>query len=411
MEPFTTAIAAEVAETAKEIYDAAKDIKRTYDVSKQMKTVAESEGKEQLSAISRVSTSVAKDIETGDLNSNEKSTLTKDVQVFSEPPVESNFPSKMSGEVFFDEMPQLEGKGETLPTLSGDVFYEKEPGQLELNDPFETRTISEDRMHEQPQKVETIVREQIKDKLPSKEDLDRMMDSGEEITLGELREQRPDIADYIDNMKNRLGNNDYAQSISIYQTKEEEFIIIGHDERTNELSNYVHIKDKDVYCWAGNAKGDGHLNEFANNTDGMLPNSKYHFENVVYDTDDKGRVSDIYEHHAPERQTDRNEGRGNLKPISDAKDGRSTDVGGHFVAHNVDGPTEAINIVPMDEQFNNGKEWKSMENEICEAYQNDKVSFVHKHIEYSDESQRPSHIDVDYKIAGEEVKHRSYDLP
>ena len=160
MEPFTTAIAAEVAETAKEIYDAAKDIKRTYDVSKQMKNVAESEGKEQLSAISRVSTSVAKDIETGDLNSNEKSTLTKDVQVFSEPPVESNFPSKMSGNVFFDEMPQLEGKGETLPTLSGDVFYEKEPGQLELNDPFETRTISEDRMHEQPQNVETIVLEQ-----------------------------------------------------------------------------------------------------------------------------------------------------------------------------------------------------------------------------------------------------------
>lgn len=305
-----------------------------------------------------------------------------------------------------------EQSNELPPNMTEEVEANTEQNDLteEKREKF-SEEIGDYRILDQSQSVETIVREQIKDKLPSKEDLDRMMDSGEEITLGELREQRPDIADYIDNMKNRLGNNDYAQSISIYQTKEEEFIIVGHDERTNELSNYVHIKDKDVYCWAGNAKGDGHLNEFANNTDGMLPNSKYHFENVVYETDDKGRVSDIYEHHAPERQTDRNEGRGNLKPISDAKDGRSTDVGGHFVAHNVDGPTEAINIVPMDEQFNNGKEWKSMENEICEAYQNDKVSFVHKHIEYSDESQRPSHIDVDYKIAGEEVKHRSYDLP
>lgn len=45
MEPITTTIA-----TAKEIYEAAKTIQKVYNVSKEMKTVAESEGKDQIMA-------------------------------------------------------------------------------------------------------------------------------------------------------------------------------------------------------------------------------------------------------------------------------------------------------------------------------------------------------------------------
>ena len=58
MEPVTTAI--KVAEIAKKGIEVAKKIQKVYDVSQQMKNVAESEGKEKLQAISKVATSASK---------------------------------------------------------------------------------------------------------------------------------------------------------------------------------------------------------------------------------------------------------------------------------------------------------------------------------------------------------------
>ena len=58
MEPVTTAI--KVAEIAKKGVEVAKKIQKVYDVSQQMKNVAESEGKEKLQAISKVATSASK---------------------------------------------------------------------------------------------------------------------------------------------------------------------------------------------------------------------------------------------------------------------------------------------------------------------------------------------------------------
>lgn len=58
MEPVTTAI--KVADIAKKGIEVAKKIQKVYDVSQQMKNVAESEGKEKLQAISKVATSASK---------------------------------------------------------------------------------------------------------------------------------------------------------------------------------------------------------------------------------------------------------------------------------------------------------------------------------------------------------------
>lgn len=246
------------------------------------------------------------------------------------------------------------------------------------------------------------------DSLPSLDEMNRAIENGREISLDELRESRPDVAEYIDKLKERLGDNEYADSIKIYKCENGDIILKGTDNRPFQESNYAVIRGRDIYCAAGNAKGDGHLNEFANNAT-YIPGCRYHFENVIYEINEKGQVTKTHEHHVTERHTDRNEERGNLKAVADAKGGQSNDVGGHIVAHNIDGPTEAINILPMDSDFNNGKDWKSMENELLQAYQDGGDFEVDRQITY-DETGRPCQIEITATINGE-MKHWTFDLP
>lgn len=227
-----------------------------------------------------------------------------------------------------------------------------------------------------------------------------------EISLANLSMERQDVFDYIVKIQARLGN-DYSNSIKAYKVGDDEYILKGSDDRPQEQSSFAFVKGKDVYCWSGNTNGDGHLNEFLNN-ERMMPHCKYHTENTIYVTDDKGRVMDTYEHH--EKGTVNRFGRPDLKDVLDSKGGGRNDVGGHIVAHNVDGASEAINIVPMDENFNNSGSWKSMEAEIHDAYQNGKESYVHRHLEYEGDSLKPSSIDVEYEI-DEQKKEKHFDLP
>lgn len=230
-----------------------------------------------------------------------------------------------------------------------------------------------------------------------------------EISLANLSIERQDVFDYIVKIQARLGN-DYSNSIKAYKVGDDEYILKGSDDRPQEQSSFAFVKGKDVYCWSGNTNGDGHLNEFLNN-ERMMPHCKYHTENTIYVTDDKGRVTDTYEHHDAKNNTiNRNDSRPELKSVSDSKGGEPDDVGGHIVAHNVDGATEKINIVPMNKDFNNGGEWKSMEAEINDAYQNGKESYVHKHLEYEGDSLKPSSIDVEYEI-DEQKKEKHFELP
>lgn len=252
--------------------------------------------------------------------------------------------------------------------------------------------------------------ENYDDKIPALDEIKDLIESGRELSYDELKDMRPDLADYIDKMRDRLGHNEYADSVKVYLSDDGDIILAGKDDRSYQESNYAVVRGKDIFCHAGNARGDGHLNEFANNTDGYVPNAKYHFENATYVTNDLGQVTTVYEYHITERHTDRNEGRGELKSVSDAKGGLLNDVGGHLVAHNIDGPTESINILPMNEDFNNGGEWKSMEGEFLNEYQNGRSFTVKKEIVYDPETGRPSHIDVTAEM-GNGVKHWSYDLP
>ena len=83
---------------------------------------------------------------------------------------------------------------------------------------------------------------------------------------------------------------------------------------------------------------------------------------MYYKTDSIGRVCRTYERHTTKRATDRDDARGDLSKIAKSKGGMNGAVGGHIVAHNIDGPMEAINILPMDYTFNNEGDWKAMEN-------------------------------------------------
>lgn len=235
------------------------------------------------------------------------------------------------------------------------------------------------------------------DRLPSLEELEELRDSGKAMSLNELRTE---IADYVTSMKSRLDNM-YSSSIKAFQTSAGNVLLVGYDDRTRQESNYALIKGRDVFCYAGNARKDGHLNEFINNTDGYIPNSIYHLENVSYLTDSIGRVYCTYERHITERQTDRNESRGELKSIALQKGGKDGYVGGHIVAHSIDGPTEAINILPMDEEFNNSGDWKNMEKLFLDEYQHHRSFDVRRKITYQNQTQIPINIDVDAIIQGE----------
>lgn len=241
------------------------------------------------------------------------------------------------------------------------------------------------------------LQEFFNDSLPSLEELEKMRDSGKEISLNELG---TDIANYVHSIKCRL-DNPYSSSIKAFLTSDGSVLLAGYDDRTRQESNYALIKGRDVFCYAGNARKDGHLNEFINNTDGYIPNSVYHLENVSYLTDNIGRVCCTYERHITERQTDRNESRGELKSIALQKGGKDGDVGGHIVAHSIDGPTEAINILPMDEEFNNSGDWKDMEKLFLDEYQHHRSFDVRRKITYQNQTQIPINIDVDAIIQGE----------
>lgn len=249
------------------------------------------------------------------------------------------------------------------------------------------------------------LQEFFNDSLPSLEELEELRDSGKEMPLNELR---TDIANYVHSIKCRL-DNPYSSSIKAFLTSDGSVLLAGYDDRTRQESNYALIKGRDVFCYAGNARKDGHLNEFINNTDGYIPNSVYHLENVSYLTDNIGRVCCTYERHITERLTDRNENHSELKSIALQKGGSNSDVGGHIVAHCIDGPTEAINILPMDESFNNGGIWKEMENLFNNEYQSHRNFDVRRIIAYQGQTQMPIRIDVDAIIQGE-YKNWPFDL-
>ena len=206
----------------------------------------------------------------------------------------------------------------------------------------------------------------------------------------------------------KLGKDTYfSSSIEFFVTPSNILII------KSRLSDFVIdttiIEGDCVICNAGGLKKDRHLNEFINDCTAMSLMT-YHVDGAfIFKTDSLGRTISSLENLHSARNIDRR-GHSSFDEITFAKDGKATDVGGHIVANNVNGPTEAINIVPMDSSFNNSGEWKSMEKMIQDAFYYKNEVQVKKELFYPGESKRSNKITVNILIDGEESNY-SFDLP
>lgn len=238
-------------------------------------------------------------------------------------------------------------------------------------------------------------------------DIDNLLPTAKQISCEELS-TFPEFEKLWGRRTSKLGKDTYfSSSIEFFVTPSNILII------KSRLSDFVIdttiIEGDCVICNAGGLKKDHHLNEFINDCTAM-PLMTYHVDGAfIFKTDSLGRTVSSIENLYSARNIDRR-GHSSFDEITFAKDGKATDVGGHIVANNVNGPTEAINIVPMDSSFNNSGEWKSMEKMIQDAFYYKNEVQVKKELFYPGESKRPNKITVNILIDGEESNY-SFDLP
>lgn len=141
--------------------------------------------------------------------------------------------------------------------------------------------------------------------------------------------------------------------------------------------------------------GDTQPNAFLNNVF-QLPATIIKVDNYDYFTDNQGSVIKIIERYPYIHYQDRDEKRGSYRDVVREKGGTPEDQGGHLVANSIGGPSEAINIIPMPEQFNTGKEWTSMETYINNLIRNNNLfeGTIQTKIKYkNNSSQLPKYIE------------------
>jgi len=237
--------------------------------------------------------------------------------------------------------------------------------------------------------------------------IDDLLSTAKQITSEELS-TFPEFEKLWDRITYRLGRESYfSSSIDFFVTPSKILIV------KSRLSDYVIdttiIDGDNVICNSGGLKKDRHLNEFINDCIAM-PLMVYHVDGAfIFNTDSLGRTISTLENLHSAKNIDRR-GHSSFDEITIAKDGKANDVGGHIVANNVKGPTEAINIVPMDSSFNNSGNWKSMEKIIHDAFFYKNEVIVKKELFYYSDSKRPNKITVNILIDGEESNY-SFDLP
>ena len=238
-------------------------------------------------------------------------------------------------------------------------------------------------------------------------DIDNLLSTAKQISGAELNAFL-EFEKLWGRRTSKLGKDTYfSSSIEFFVTPSNILII------KSRLSDFVIdttiIEGDCVICNAGGLKKDHHLNEFINDCTAM-PLMTYHVDGAfIFKTDSLGRTVSSIENLHSARNIDRR-GHSSFDEITFAKGGNTTDVGGHIIANNVNGPSEAINIVPMDSSFNNSGEWKTMEKMIQDAFYYKNEVQVKKELFYPGESKRPNKITVNILIDGEESNY-SFDLP
>lgn len=139
----------------------------------------------------------------------------------------------------------------------------------------------------------------------------------------------------------------------------------------------------------------------------MIKDAKYIVDDgaFVYKTDKYGRVVETSADLQKSSKVKRNPKRGSQAYNSRAKGGRQDDDGGHLLAHEFNGPEEAINVVPMNSNFNKGGEWRRLEESLKELMDSGKDVKIKQHIKYTATLQRPFAIEVDVIVEGVVTKH------
>ena len=237
--------------------------------------------------------------------------------------------------------------------------------------------------------------------------IDGLLLTAKQVSCAELS-SFPELEKLWDRIVSRLGEDSYfSNSIEFFVTPSNALII------KSRLSDFVIdttiIEGDCVICNSGGLKNDGHLNEFINECIAM-PSMIYYVDGAfMFKTDSLGRTIGTIEYLHSAKNIGRG-GHSSFDKITSAKDGKTTDVGGHIIANNVNGPSEAINIVPMDSSFNNSGDWKSMEKMIQNAFYYKNEIRVKKELFYPGDSKRPNKITVNILIDGEESNYL-FDLP
>lgn len=140
----------------------------------------------------------------------------------------------------------------------------------------------------------------------------------------------------------------------------------------------------------GNGEYDSQLNEFLNY---LLPNKEYIVDDCfVYETDRLGRVykaqGDLTKATYLQRRKDRDQ---RYQLWVKEMDGHSKDEGGHIFANRFNGPSEKINIVPMNSEWQHrGGVWYEEVEEQASNYINEgKQVQLHLELLYKGNNKRP----------------------
>ena len=244
------------------------------------------------------------------------------------------------------------------------------------------------------------------EKKKDKKEKEKIPDEWIRIPKEELSSE---LFEFVERMKKRTGE-EFFNSLEYYKHRD----IPNKFKIMNKLAKYnsrIILNNNNVYCTIGNNISYGSLNEFLNDVP-LLTNKIYHIVNqfeekdgiIKYYTDMLGRVDivkvNLYECLNGPNALPKNSARGSQKHNCEAKGGGKNDDGGHLIAHEYNGPDEAINIVPMPKSMNrNGGEWRLLETETFASCCNNVNSNCIIMIKYNGLSYKPSHIEV--RINGE----------
>jgi hypothetical protein len=160
--------------------------------------------------------------------------------------------------------------------------------------------------------------------------------------------------------------------------------------------------DKPLGLYADAEKGvktDDNGKEYTDENGKLLPNTEYVLHENIYKTDDKGRIISCESAPKDGAVNPRDE---KAQKEAGGEDRKTTDVGGHIVAHEMGGDNGLGNLIPMDGRLNNS-DYKRMENQISKAHAEGKDVKVKTEIEYSGDSERPDTIKTTVTIDGKDT--------